>query len=72
MNEKGCKDNHSDRAGPFRMSAWRLMGSRSLPQHTRAVSVRSVPTAGSRAGSQFPSPGNGTGVSRVTARSCQS
>ena len=67
MNEKGCKDNHSARAGLFRWVA-----AHGLPPHTRAVSVRSVPTAGSRAGSQFPSPSNGPGVSRVTARSCQS
>lgn len=39
------------------------MGRRSLPPHTRVVRVRSVPTAGSRAGSQFPSPGHGPGLS---------
>ena len=39
------------------------MGRQSLPPHTRAVSVMSVPTADSRAGSQFPSPGHGPELS---------
>ena len=51
------------RSALLRMSARRLMGRRSLPPHTRVVRVRSVPTAGSRAGSQFPSPGHGPGLS---------
>ena len=51
------------RSALLRISARRLMGRRSLPPHTRVVRVRSVPTAGSRAGSQFPSPGHGPGLS---------
>ena len=51
------------RAALLRVSEWPLVGHHSLPPHTRAVSVRSVPTAGSRAVGQFPSPGHGPELS---------